>query len=486
MANFINDIRDDLGAPDMPFVIATTGMDGKQGHGYTQVELAQLKMADTTAYPAFAGNVTVIDARATYEGLDFWQPVSLAPADEGYHWNRSGKTYLHLGLAMGDAMNLLAPGRTPYRLRASGTTLTWKNGTEIPTSVRVLRNSVEIAAAAPADPPVFVDATAPLGDLEYELQFTMPGAPAAPLVISHSTGVTDLTASYRSNGMRLSWSNNLGYTGIEVRRNGSLIATLPGNATSYTDPTPPAGANTYTVAPTDPGSTPAEVAVSVSAAPRGTATIYEPFDMPVGAQLPGQPGGIGIDNLWHGDIAVTIASGNLTFGALPVFGNRTTRSTGSGAGSLFLGDILQEAGLISSGSELWFSFLVPNPNNTGISTAFVIGNEAPTGTTTLSNSGSAIGVRLNQGTQVQPMIYQNGTALATGATQATLGRQRNRPRRRPHPVGGHARREFDDQRLHAVLRHPRARHAAVGCRRHRSLELPHPLDLGQHHRSRHR
>ena len=56
---------------------------------------------------------------------------------------------------MGDAMSLMAPGRCPYRPRASGgsggVTLSWKNGTEIPTSVRVLRNGLEIAAAAPAN-----------------------------------------------------------------------------------------------------------------------------------------------------------------------------------------------------------------------------------------------------------------------------------------------------------------------------------------------
>jgi autotransporter-associated beta strand protein len=427
MANFINDIRADLGVPNLPFVIATTGMDGKQGHGYTQVERAQLKMADPVAYPAFVGNVAVIDARATYEGLDFWQPTPFSPSPggtQGFHWNRSAKTYLHLGLAMGDAMNLIAPGRTPYRLRSSGgsggTILSWQNGTQIPTSVRVLRNGSEIAAAAPANPPTFTDAAAPPGTHTYELQFTMPGDPAAPLTITHSTGVADLTASYRSNGMRLTWKNQLAYSGIEVRRDGVLLATLAGSSTAFTDPAPPAGSNTYTVTPTGPGSPTSEVTVTATAASRGTATFYEPFDMTAGVPLAGQPAGIGIDTLWHADINVTVASGSFSFGALPTFGNRITRTTGNTAASLFMGDVLQDAGLISPGSELWFSFLTINPNNTGISPTFVIGNEAPTGSTNIANSGSAIGVRLNSGTQVQPMIYNNGSAAATGATQHTL------------------------------------------------------------------
>lgn len=427
MARFINDIRADLGVPDLPFVIATTGMDGRQGHGYTQVERAQLKMADPVTYPAFVGNVTVIDARATYENLDFWQPTPFSPSPggaQGFHWNRSAKTYLHLGLAMGDAMNLLSPGRTPYRLRASGgsggITLTWQNGTEIPASLRVLRNGAEIAAAAPANPPAFTDASPPAGIHSYELQFTMPGAPATPLSIIHSTGVGDLTASYRSNGMRLTWKNQLAYSGLQVRRDGALLATLAGTATAFTDPAPPAGPNTYTVMATDPGSPTSQVAVTVTSAPRGTAIFYEPFDMPAGGPLAGQPAGIGLDNLWQADINVTVASGSFSFGALPTFGNRTTRSEGNTAASLFMGDLFQDAGLISPGSELWFSFLTTNPNTTGITPTFVIGNEAPTGSANIANSGSAIGVRLNQGTQVQPMIYNNGVAVATGTTQHNL------------------------------------------------------------------
>ncbi|MEO0018722.1 MAG: hypothetical protein RLZZ522_2005 [Verrucomicrobiota bacterium] len=154
MANFINNIRTDLATPNMPVVIASAAMDS--GIGYSEVEKAQLKMANATAYPAFAGNVAVVDTRKNYEDLEFWQSVAKSPADEGYHWNRSGKTFLHIGMAMGDAISLIATNRIPYRIRSSGgptgTTLTWKNGTEIPNSVRVLRNGSEIAAAASANP----------------------------------------------------------------------------------------------------------------------------------------------------------------------------------------------------------------------------------------------------------------------------------------------------------------------------------------------
>ena len=231
--------------------------------------------------------------RQPYDGLEFWQPAFNSPANEGFHWNRSGKSFLHVGMAMGDAMTSLVATRIPFRPRASGgtggVTLTWNNGTEIPTSVRVLRNGVEIAAAAPANPPSFTDATAPLGVNNYELQFTMPVSPCPPLAISHKSGITNLKGGQRINGVRLTWENNLGYTGITVKRNGSVIAaSLPGTTTSYTDFSPPTGAVTYSVEPVDAGGTPVEVQVTVSAAPAGGALIYEPFDMTAGTTLAGQ------------------------------------------------------------------------------------------------------------------------------------------------------------------------------------------------------
>ena len=65
---------------------------------------AQLAMEDFTKYPAFEGNVAVIDSR------DFWRDAAVSPADQGYHWNRNGETYFLIGKPMGDNMvNLLTP-----------------------------------------------------------------------------------------------------------------------------------------------------------------------------------------------------------------------------------------------------------------------------------------------------------------------------------------------------------------------------------------
>ena len=282
MANFINDIRsvsNGLGIPDLPFVIATTGMDG--GPNYTVVEQAQLAMANPGSYPAFAGNVAVIDTRFPYEGLEFWQAAQDSPADQGFHWNRNAKTYLHIGEAMADAMSTLAPGRCPFRIRAegapSGVALSWENGTETPTSVRILRDGVEIAAAASADPPSYLDSGALPGAYDYELQFTMPGDPCDPLTVSFDGAITDLTITPGPGGLTLDWTNNMGYAAIEIRRDGVLLeAALSGTATTYTDVSPPSsGIVNYTVAPTTGTSTPASVDINLNLA--GELGVLDPY-----------------------------------------------------------------------------------------------------------------------------------------------------------------------------------------------------------------
>jgi len=88
-----------LGAPDMPFVVATTGM--ANGATYSVVELAQLEMDNFTSYPEFDGNVAVIDT------WPFWREIAESPADEGYHWNRNAETYCLIGDAIADEMATL-------------------------------------------------------------------------------------------------------------------------------------------------------------------------------------------------------------------------------------------------------------------------------------------------------------------------------------------------------------------------------------------
>ncbi|MCF7974605.1 MAG: hypothetical protein K9N55_12370 [Phycisphaerae bacterium] len=110
MANFIRDVRKDLGIRRLPFVIATTGMTGLEETNPRALSLMEAQLA-VARYPEFEGNVMSVDTRP------FWRPTNESPSDQGYHWNSNGITYLEIGLASGEAMKeLVLP-------RGSGTIL---------------------------------------------------------------------------------------------------------------------------------------------------------------------------------------------------------------------------------------------------------------------------------------------------------------------------------------------------------------------------
>ncbi len=97
MVHFIKDVRRDLGTPNLPFVIATTGMAGWKEKNPRALSLmkAQLAMAN---YPEFKGNVSVVDTRS------FWREIEESPSNQVYHWCRNAESYCLIGEAMGKAM----------------------------------------------------------------------------------------------------------------------------------------------------------------------------------------------------------------------------------------------------------------------------------------------------------------------------------------------------------------------------------------------
>lgn len=97
MANFIRDVRAELGLPNLPFSISTTGMSG--GSPDTEVEFAQLAMENFTVYPAFELNVAADDTRP------YWRDPSVSPSQtQSYHWNRNAETYYLIGKGMAGGM----------------------------------------------------------------------------------------------------------------------------------------------------------------------------------------------------------------------------------------------------------------------------------------------------------------------------------------------------------------------------------------------
>ena len=103
MANFIRDIRRDLGTPALPFVIAETGMTGPTETHPRALSLMKAQAA-VAEYPEFQGNVAFVGTKS------FWRPQEQSPSGQGYHWNSNAETYYRIGEAMGEAMKkLLVP-----------------------------------------------------------------------------------------------------------------------------------------------------------------------------------------------------------------------------------------------------------------------------------------------------------------------------------------------------------------------------------------
>lgn len=106
MANFIRDIRRDLGVPALPFVIAETGMSGPEEKHPRALSLMKAQAA-VAEHPEFKGNVAFVGTKS------FWRPQSESPSGQGYHWNTNAETYYLIGEAMGQALQRLTVAKKP-------------------------------------------------------------------------------------------------------------------------------------------------------------------------------------------------------------------------------------------------------------------------------------------------------------------------------------------------------------------------------------
>jgi len=117
MKHFIKDVRKDLGAPNLPFVIAAMGQNGSTpaAGAMLTVREAQMSMNDV---PEFKGNVkafrtdVLVDkaAEAVYpnwrKDIEKWKTVG---GDFGYHYMGSAIWFTRIGHAMGESMIELMP-----------------------------------------------------------------------------------------------------------------------------------------------------------------------------------------------------------------------------------------------------------------------------------------------------------------------------------------------------------------------------------------
>jgi alpha-galactosidase len=119
MKHFIKDVRKDLNAPNLPFVIAAMGQNGSKPADGAMLTIreAQLSMNDV---PEFKGNVKafrtdVLVDKAAEELYPTWQKNfeqwKLTGGDRGYHYLGSAIWFTRIGHAMGESMIELLKAR---------------------------------------------------------------------------------------------------------------------------------------------------------------------------------------------------------------------------------------------------------------------------------------------------------------------------------------------------------------------------------------
>lgn len=108
LANFIRDLRKDLGVKKLPFVIAETGMSGPKETHPRALSLMKAQAA-VAGYEEFKGNVAFVGTKA------FWRDRGVSPTGQAYHWNNNAETYYLIGEAMGVAMKRLCGVKPPAK-----------------------------------------------------------------------------------------------------------------------------------------------------------------------------------------------------------------------------------------------------------------------------------------------------------------------------------------------------------------------------------
>lgn len=97
LANLIRDVRKDLKTPNLPFVIAETGMSGFEEKHPRAVSLMKAQAA-VAQIPEFKANVAFVGTKA------FFRSKEVSPSGQAYHWNNNAETYFLIGDSMGKAM----------------------------------------------------------------------------------------------------------------------------------------------------------------------------------------------------------------------------------------------------------------------------------------------------------------------------------------------------------------------------------------------
>jgi hypothetical protein len=95
LSNLIASLRKDFNAPNAKFVCATLGQTDKDNPTGTEKAILEAKFAisDAKKYPKLAGSVATV----------YTHPLSMGSSSNA-HYGNNAKTYMNVGLGMGDAM----------------------------------------------------------------------------------------------------------------------------------------------------------------------------------------------------------------------------------------------------------------------------------------------------------------------------------------------------------------------------------------------
>jgi len=384
MVAFINDIRSSkhgIGVPNLPIVIATSGMITKD----SLIKTAQKSMANGDKYPQFKGNVAVVDTSLPYgdQKLQFMFEAKDSPRNQAFHWNGNARTHLNIGAAMAQEMPRLDSPVLPARLEAygvpEGVQLTWQKGTEAPKNIKLLRNGKVLEAKILSSQTSFVDTTALPGANEYQLIIEMPTSPTQKLTASSDTSIPKLMASRSAGGVMLNWNVRGKFEGFKISRNGKVIKeSFSADARIYQDTqAPKEGPVHYSIQPTKGKVTPAIVTVELGPHDAGGALIYEPFDYPTNAALIENQGAVGTKGKWRATAtkaSLGVTHQGLSFGKLPVAGNRLASKQSGKNNEIHLGTTLADAKLLTDGATLWFSLLVKPLESSNVGGLLYLGN----------------------------------------------------------------------------------------------------------------
>ena len=100
----IRDIRKDLKSPELPFVIAETGMSGFEEKHPRAVSLMKAQ-AEVAKIKEFRSNVAFVETKG------YFRKKEESPSGQSYHWNTNAETYCLIGEGMAKAMIKLNESR---------------------------------------------------------------------------------------------------------------------------------------------------------------------------------------------------------------------------------------------------------------------------------------------------------------------------------------------------------------------------------------